>query len=83
MLKEEEASEREFYEALLCVNRVWDGQEGVSLERAGYLNILDDVEYILIRDDGWAIACSEDDLESCIELWEGQWSHKYTVNKSD
>lgn len=76
---EEKTHPKEFYLALKQVDRVWNGEEGISLRQAERQGLVSDIEHIFIRNDDWSIACSEENLESCKELWDEQWEKQLTI----
>jgi len=78
-MKPELLSEEKFTAKLNTVPRMWDGEEGIGMEQARRENLLRDCTYILQRNDGWSIACSKDDFDSCWELWKNQWAAVYQL----
>lgn len=56
-------------------NRIWDGKQGLGHNQAKSMGIdtENDMDYVIIRDDGWSIACAERNFDSCHELWKDEW----------
>ena len=68
---------KEFNERLEKIDRFWDDVSRTGLSRSqvkacSYLD-MGDFKYIHVRGDGWAIACREEGLISCQNLWKEDW----------
>lgn len=69
----------DFQEHLQKVVRVWDGQEGLTTKRALQKGIEPvDLKYIFVRNDGWSVACKEQNKDSCQNLYSDSWESIYT-----
>lgn len=75
MIDEKEVEERL---ANAGPDRVWDGKEGIGLDKAKRRGIK--IKYCLLRDDGWTIGCAKEHRASAEELYKDSWLKIYFIN---
>jgi hypothetical protein len=59
------------------VDRVWNGEEGISPVEAIRKDIK--VDCWFIRKDGWTMGTPKEHIESASELWKDEWKEVYVL----
>lgn len=85
-MKTKKVQIRYFLNSLLQCKRVWDNIEkkGIDLERIHKSSVdIDSLEYIMIRRDGWSIACTRGGFAECHDLWPKEWDQIIQMKKPE
>jgi len=80
-----QVSKERFEDILSRAKRIWDDEAklGISKSEALDIGILPAVReggYVLIRYDGWSLACRKDAFEEAYHLYPDAWQNIYTVD---
>lgn len=67
-----ETDHHTFKRHLQSVDRFYDGEKGVVMQRASRLEGFDP-HVIFVREDGWKICCNAEDTESTYWFWPQEW----------
>ena len=59
------------------VDRVWNGEEGISPVEAIRKDIK--VDCWFIRNDGWTLGTPKEHISSAVELWKDEWQEVYIL----
>lgn len=68
-----ECSNEEFFEAYGGLYRFYDHKESLGITKAEAFRRGLKPKFILIRDDGWAVACSLEGFEETFKLYPDLW----------